>query len=156
MPTCEPMTLETAPVPILARIFAPIENSGSFYKTQPYPQKISTITMLTALLEDLGVTPYRLSKLIGVTSVTIYCWMNGSQNPSPYNLTLMLQLRSLVHRGKIDLRIVKSIDWSSGEITYKGGLNDKSRNAVSANKRALPDGRSPKRAAISGFFTQSP
>ena len=144
--------------PIISEIFAPIPAEVGFYATKPYPRKVSTTVMLNNLVDDLGITPYRLAFLLGLNRQTsVSRWLNGESNPSPYYLTIMLELRHLVHTKQLDLRIVQAIDWATGEITYKGqGRYDKSRNAVPPGKRALPDGGGGKRGAVSQFYLQSP
>ena len=142
--------------PILSKIFDPQPGCAEGFAISPWPRKVSTTVMLNNLVDDLGIAPYRLAFLLGMNfQKTVSRWLNGESNPSPYYLTIMLELRHLVHTKQLDLRIVQAIDWATGEITYKGqGRYDKGRNAVPPGQRTLPDGGKHQRGAIANFSAQ--
>lgn len=147
----------TAPEkPIPAEMFSPVPTEQGFWPFKAYPKKIAAITTLEQIQQHLGVTTNRLSALLGMeTPRSVFRWLAGESSPSAYYLTLMIELIILSDTKQIDLRLVRSIDWTTGEIFNKAGLHDKGRHSVPPGQRKMPDGRIPERTRLSGFLAES-
>ena len=117
---------------IAPNIFAPVKSTGGMYAIKPYPQSAAILEVLVRLLEEWKITPYRLSKLLGMNSSSLPGkWMRAESKPSPYYCCLLLRLQQAVLFDGLRIFLVDYIDWASGEIIYKGrDGNAKRRNGV--------------------------
>lgn len=127
-------------------IFAPMKSGGSFYPIKPYAQTAAVIEVLTDTLEEWRISPYRLSRLLGMTSPSLpYKWVSGAAKPSQFYCILLLRLYQEVLFRKLNITLVDRIDWLAGEIIYKGRGTAQGQLAGSL-----------KRGAMAAFYSKLP
>ena len=151
------VSIADKPAPsILPEIFAPVKSKGSFYAIKPYPQSAAILEVLGRLLEEWKITPYRLSKLLGMNSSALPGqWMRGEKKPSPYYCCLLLRLLEAVLFDKLNITLVDSIDWKAGEIVYKGRGNAKHQNGVPSGQRPGSQNQGRNGSAMAQFYPES-
>ena len=87
-----------------------------------------------------GVTPYRLSFLLGTAHPQkIYQWMSCEAKPSTKYLLRLVKLHQLQLAG-LDLCVVRSVDWDSGIVRYLPVLDFNSGKFVERTSEQLPGG----------------
>ena len=128
-----------SPIPTIPpHIFAPVQATHGMYAIKPYPQTAAIMEVLIDTLEEWKITPYRLSRLLGMRQCGLcYQWMRGVTKPSPYYCCLLLRLYQEVLFHGLKLVLVEAIDWSSGEIMYKGRIGNGRKRGSAVNGSAM-------------------
>jgi len=123
-----------------------MKSTGSFYAIRPYPQAAAVIEVLKDTLEEWRISPYRLSRLLGMNSPSLpYKWVSGQAKPNPFYCVLLLRLYQEVLFRKLNITLVDRIDWPAGEIIYKGRGTARSQLAGSQ-----------KRGSMAAFYSKLP
>jgi len=87
-----------------------------------------------------GVTPYRLSFLLGTAHPQkIYQWLGCETKPSSKYLLRLVRLHQLQLAG-LDLAVVRSVDWDTGVMRYHPVLNFSTGKFVERTSESLPGG----------------
>lgn len=108
-----------------------------------YSTYAASMDALESVKEHLKISPYRLGLLLGLDYPNMtYEWYKGRKRPSQSNCIRIIKLISMVSFEGLKLPLVQSINWESGEILYKGGVNDKSNHGVPPSKRTIPPSNS--------------
>ena len=115
----------------------------------------ASLDVLQGVKEYLNVTPYRLGLLLGMEHPgNAYQWFQGRKRPSQANCVKLLKLVCIVAFEGLRLPFIESINWATGEIKYKVGLNNQGRIRVPASKRRVTQEEGPYRVPMAEFLDQ--
>jgi len=104
--------------------FQPNEGVGlPFGKTSGFPTHASTPHVLHGACRTLDVSLYQLRNLLGLPGRnTVYQYVKGDRRPSALYLSRLAFLFVLKIDGRLNVSRVQRIDWVTGHITWRRGL----------------------------------
>ena len=108
---------------------------GAAFQVSPYPSLVVAAAVIALAGEAMGITPYYLGKLIGVSQPNqVYTWLSGAKRPSALYLTRLLRLLLLDYQ-VIPVVQIDRVDWDAGELILKSSHQQVEERALRAFKR---------------------
>ena len=111
-------TQSESPIPV--GVFGAVPRQKPSQQNSHYPHQVAVERTVLRSIMYLGVSRYQLGRLLGLGNVDLMRqWLNGTRRPSSLFLTRLNWMTLLRTEGFEWVR-VQSIDWDTGEITYRG------------------------------------
>ena len=116
--------------------FKPVDlltESGDKKGRSLYLSRHANRTVLTEVVEALGLTKYQLAGLLGISSrANLFKYFNGTRRPSPAYLLRLVKLQLLYMAG-VPIYLASRIDWDAGTIYWRNG------GKPTSNRLIVPD-----------------
>jgi len=121
--------------------FRKSQKPSGYVKIDVYPDYLATKLIFLKVLQQFGVTRYRLGKLLGLPyTYQIGEWMKGQKRPSSLYMSRLAWLM-LCQKEGLEINRIRSIDWDgTAEITWMDGYEPESEDSLfDAGQPATPN-----------------